>query len=105
MSRRAGSAKRRAAASKTGRARPPSRRGERLGEPDRNPCVDPLTRQRREWPCRRSEEHTSELQSLMRISYAVSCLKKQKLYQLNYSIIHRVSTRSSLVVLTETKQR
>src|SRR3546814_4015479 len=26
----------------------------------------------------RSEEHTSELQSLMRISYAVSCLKKQK---------------------------
>src|SRR3546814_9693964 len=26
----------------------------------------------------RSEEHTSELQSLMRISYAVFCLKKQK---------------------------
>src|SRR3546814_10629825 len=26
----------------------------------------------------RSEEHTSELQSLMRISYAVSCLKKNK---------------------------
>src|SRR3546814_10166369 len=26
---------------------------------------------------RRSEEHTSELQSLMRISYAVFCLKKQ----------------------------
>src|SRR3546814_5963769 len=29
-------------------------------------------------PHRRSEEHTSELQSLMRISYAVFCLKKQK---------------------------
>src|SRR3546814_3149535 len=28
----------------------------------------------------RSEEHTSELQSLMRISYAVFCLKKIKLY-------------------------
>src|SRR3546814_9760404 len=28
--------------------------------------------------CVRSEEHTSELQSLMRISYAVFCLKKQK---------------------------
>src|SRR3546814_3585265 len=28
-------------------------------------------------PMRRSEEHTSELQSLMRISYAVFCLKKQ----------------------------
>src|SRR3546814_4359198 len=34
-------------------------------------------------PARRSEEHTSELQSLMRISYAVSCLKKT----------HRNSTR------------
>src|SRR3546814_3087270 len=29
----------------------------------------------------RSEEHTSELQSLMRISYAVFCLKKKKPYQ------------------------
>src|SRR3546814_5787011 len=28
-------------------------------------------------PCARSEEHTSELQSLMRISYAVFCLKKK----------------------------
>src|SRR3546814_6324568 len=33
---------------------------------------DPLFRRRR-----RSEEHTSELQSLMRISYAVFCLKKK----------------------------
>src|SRR3546814_1491814 len=36
-----------------------------------------------DWPNRvrrdpRSEEHTSELQSLMRISYAVFCLKKKK---------------------------
>src|SRR3546814_5721126 len=29
----------------------------------------------------RSEEHTSELQSLMRISYAVFCLKKKKLHE------------------------
>src|SRR3546814_8883248 len=29
----------------------------------------------------RSEEHTSELQSLMRISYAVFCLKKKKYHQ------------------------
>src|SRR3546814_3100012 len=41
---------------------------------DRNPCclsgeISPF----------RSEEHTSELQSLMRISYAVFCLKKKKL--------------------------
>src|SRR3546814_7078469 len=32
----------------------------------------------------RSEEHTSELQSLMRISYAVFCLKKQKKKQQIY---------------------
>src|SRR3546814_10318468 len=32
----------------------------------------------RDYPIIRSEEHTSELQSLMRISYAVFCLKKKK---------------------------
>src|SRR3546814_10222406 len=32
----------------------------------------------RTWEKQRSEEHTSELQSLMRISYAVFCLKKKK---------------------------
>src|SRR3546814_2946302 len=37
---------------------------------ERQPCID-----------RRSEEHTSELQSLMRISYAVFCLKKKILTQ------------------------
>src|SRR3546814_5473753 len=31
----------------------------------------------------RSEEHTSELQSLMRISYAVFCLKKKKISNTN----------------------
>src|SRR3546814_9190513 len=35
----------------------------------------------------RSEEHTSELQSLMRISYAVFCLKKKKLYTHNKNSI------------------
>src|SRR3546814_8484903 len=47
---------------------------------------DPLEQQRgpvgrsdgRTHEQRRSEEHTSELQSLMRISYAVFCLKKQQ---------------------------
>src|SRR3546814_6213502 len=32
----------------------------------------------------RSEEHTSELQSLMRISYAVFCLKKKKKQKIHY---------------------
>src|SRR3546814_6754527 len=36
------------------------------------------TRAALEQPTARSEEHTSELQSLMRISYAVFCLKKKK---------------------------
>src|SRR3546814_2692775 len=35
-------------------------------------------------PAFRSEEHTSELQSLMRISYAVFCLKKKKKNEPNY---------------------
>src|SRR3546814_3980131 len=35
----------------------------------------------------RSEEHTSELQSLMRISYAVFCLKKKNLQKYNIMII------------------
>src|SRR3546814_8034124 len=34
----------------------------------------------------RSEEHTSELQSLMRISYAVFCLKKKKTTMQTYQI-------------------
>src|SRR3546814_2198925 len=40
----------------------------------------------------RSEEHTSELQSLMRISYAVFCLKKKK-------------TTSTLIILPSSKRK
>src|SRR3546814_960758 len=36
----------------------------------------------------RSEEHTSELQSLMRISYAVFCLKKKNMHRHKTSITH-----------------
>src|SRR3546814_2213265 len=43
---------------------PPADRRDGAGQPYRIP---------------RSEEHTSELQSLMRISYAVFCLKKKKI--------------------------
>src|SRR3546814_7151885 len=35
------------------------------------------------WDHTRSEEHTSELQSLMRISYAVFCLKKKQIHEEN----------------------
>src|SRR3546814_6186912 len=37
----------------------------------------------------RSEEHTSELQSLMRISYAVFCLKKKNNKELNNNRSHK----------------
>src|SRR3546814_3435865 len=40
--------------------------------------TEPRTGRRQALTRRRSEEHTSELQSLMRISYAVFCLKKKK---------------------------
>src|SRR3546814_6716711 len=54
--------------------------------PDRNPSLLPMSAiqwphpmlHKAIWAKRRSEEHTSELQSLMRISYAVFCLKKKK---------------------------
>src|SRR3546814_7842781 len=51
----------------------------------------PLMLPRRRSTGSRSEEHTSELQSLMRISYAVFCLKKKKVKneekkQLQYKI-------------------
>src|SRR3546814_6360222 len=45
-----------------------------LGTKDAEQMIDGLTGLSYE---RRSEEHTSELQSLMRISYAVFCLKKK----------------------------
>src|SRR3546814_2592877 len=44
----------------------------------RHGCKDPLPRRAVARRRQRSEEHTSELQSLMRISYAVFCLKKEK---------------------------
>src|SRR3546814_2701528 len=41
------------------------------------------------WASRRSEEHTSELQSLMRISYAVFCLKKKILPDNSVHTVYR----------------
>src|SRR3546814_8322956 len=47
----------------------------------------------------RSEEHTSELQSLMRISYAVFCLKKKNSKSLHFiphhQLIHYLSNKPS----------
>src|SRR3546814_2308049 len=43
----------------------------------------------------RSEEHTSELQSLMRISYAVFCLQNKN--QLHYPLHHKLLLRTVLL--------
>src|SRR3546814_3717827 len=51
---------------------------------DRAPCGTPLQIAGRA----RSEEHTSELQSLMRISYAVFCLKKKKKHNQKHPIYY-----------------
>src|SRR3546814_2178899 len=40
----------------------------------------------------RSEEHTSELQSLMRISYAVFCLKTKHTYQTDATLRHNTNS-------------
>src|SRR3546814_3943893 len=50
------------------------RRNQKVVEEAPSPAVDDTLRAQM-----RSEEHTSELQSLMRISYAVFCLKKKKI--------------------------
>src|SRR3546814_5532987 len=49
-------------------------------------CHDPVRPHRRGLPTFRSEEHTSELQSLMRNSYAVFCLKKNNNKYHNYQM-------------------
>src|SRR3546814_9293913 len=51
---------------------------------------------------KRSEEHTSELQSLMRISYAVFCLKKKKT---NKHILYVISNiKPTTVTIVDTNQ-
>src|SRR3546814_2336302 len=65
---------------------------ERLPRCPPGPCR-PAHRCNRQAPCGnagRSEEHTSELQSLMRISYAVFCLKKKKKTTNNTPISHHL---------------
>src|SRR3546814_10213299 len=75
----------------------------------------PPIRDRTDWPSRcaswaasnarsscstRSEEHTSELQSLMRISYAVFCLKKKTI--LKHQSCHHAYKEKTKVITTAT---
>src|SRR3546814_2196639 len=56
-------------------------------------------------PHRRSEEHTSELQSLMRISYAVVCLKKKNKQQNNKQSINQRTQNINNTKLQDIKTR
>src|SRR3546814_957034 len=55
-----------------------------VGIPPTTPSLGTLIRIGNSYMFSRSEEHTSELQSLMRISYAVSCLQKTSSIQYNH---------------------
>src|SRR3546814_947020 len=50
------------------------------------PCADGRSKPDESSASNRSEEHTSELQSLMRISYDVFCLKKKNLTYTNHHL-------------------
>src|SRR3546814_1069397 len=93
------------------RVRADARRAPERGSRPSAPCLGSLRRGRlsshhrpargvRSIP-RRSEEHTSELQSLMRISYAVFCLKKktentQKYYVFDYNTTSNILYSTSI---------
>src|SRR3546814_5954921 len=71
---------------------------QRLGAPHQGQLVDgvlegagPDEHARRPEPRDRSEEHTSELQSLMRISYAVFCLKQKITLTRTITLIHNTN--------------
>src|SRR3546814_2260045 len=66
--------------------RPTGRRSRRRYRRDRSALTQRQSVLVEERERGRSEEHTSELQSLMRISYAVFCLKKNKKAQVTKSV-------------------
>src|SRR3546814_2972902 len=53
------------------------------------------------FPLTRSEEHTSELQSLMRISYAVFCLKKKKTQHQNQETNYTIESKTKYNGITK----
>src|SRR3546814_9011106 len=63
--------------------------GRRLAKRDRALTLEEMRRAGTDPAALRSEEHTSELQSLMRISYAVFCLKKKNKQHTRIHTIHK----------------
>src|SRR3546814_5218191 len=65
--------------------------------------VETLVARLLELDAARSEEHTSELQSLMRISYAVFCLKKKKKHQIRASTKFKLNEPTDITLTNTTK--
>src|SRR3546814_8048149 len=78
--------------------RPATRPGSGRMDGDLWPGVAPLFPAPRR---RRSEEHTSELQSLMRISYAVFCLKKKNKPAQNRTYVSYTTQSSTITSYTQ----
>src|SRR3546814_1912008 len=67
-------------------------------ETNANPRIAAKLAEHRDSFSGRSEEHTSELQSLMRISYAVFCLKKKKYIEHNPLTTHHSDRHNRLAL-------
>src|SRR3546814_4698040 len=81
--------------------RSPARLVDRLlHRPEGNPGADRPVAFEGDWSIR-SEEHTSELQSLMRISYAVFCLKKKIIIikKSYHNILQVLTTRNIIQII------
>src|SRR3546814_8189729 len=70
-----------------------AKQGKKLSQADIDAIRDPVLGEfkRKQSAYWRSEEHTSELQSLMRISYAVFCLKKKKTQNMHHKTSENTS--------------
>src|SRR3546814_6723544 len=74
---------------------PPAQEKPRERQPEGDPD-QPSEQAVQVFPPERSEEHTSELQSLMRISYAVFCLKKKTKKHTNKRATTRQNTNKTI---------
>src|SRR3546814_10244297 len=82
---------------------PRPRRPRRANSARPSPAASPSC-----WATMRSEEHTSELKSLMRISYAVFCLKKKQRHEKDVEKEHHPITRPRhypLLNITQIRER
>src|SRR3546814_5784229 len=79
--------------------------GQPFGMTQRPVSREEISRYSRSSDMSRSEEHTSELQSLMRISYAVFCLKKKTTHNYHYTSLSHHNPKSSSISTTTSRSR